>query len=137
MDIDFLDAHDRHWRDAEQLFASTRLANADHLYGMAAECGLKHLMSAFGMPVTNDGDPTRQADRKHADNVWARYETYRSGQLQGASFTLPASNPFIGWNISQRYASQSRFDQNRVERHRDGAETVHDLIKKARKDGLI
>nr|VFK54807.1 MAG: hypothetical protein BECKTUN1418F_GA0071002_105616 [Candidatus Kentron sp. TUN]VFK55380.1 MAG: hypothetical protein BECKTUN1418D_GA0071000_103118 [Candidatus Kentron sp. TUN]VFK60455.1 MAG: hypothetical protein BECKTUN1418E_GA0071001_105815 [Candidatus Kentron sp. TUN] len=47
MNADFFDAHNRHWQDWEQLFASERWANADHLYGMAAECGLKCLMQAF------------------------------------------------------------------------------------------
>jgi hypothetical protein len=42
MNADFLDAHYRHWQDAELLFGRGRLANADHLYGLAAECGLTH-----------------------------------------------------------------------------------------------
>lgn len=43
MQSDFLDAHNRHWQDAEQLFEAQRWANADQLFGMAAECGLKSL----------------------------------------------------------------------------------------------
>ncbi len=45
MQADFLDAHERHWQDAELLLTNQRLANADHLYGMSAECGLKRLCS--------------------------------------------------------------------------------------------
>ena len=45
---DFLDAMDRHWRDAELLRSSERLANADHLYGLSAECGLKALLEQDG-----------------------------------------------------------------------------------------
>ncbi len=41
MSVDFGDAHIRHWKDAELLYCVQHLANADHLYGMAAECGLK------------------------------------------------------------------------------------------------
>jgi len=41
MSIDFLDPHDRHWEDGERLFGVSRWANADHLYGLSAECGLK------------------------------------------------------------------------------------------------
>ena len=44
MYIDFLDAYLRQWEDAEMLFGSERWATADHLYGLAAECGLKRLM---------------------------------------------------------------------------------------------
>ncbi|WHF34964.1 hypothetical protein [Aeromonas salmonicida] len=47
MQADFLDAHARHWDDAESLLQAQRWANADHLYGMAAECGLKQLMRVF------------------------------------------------------------------------------------------
>ena len=31
MKADFLDAHNRHWKDAELLFNAKRWANADHL----------------------------------------------------------------------------------------------------------
>ena len=55
---DFYDAHHRHWEDAERLYHNERWANADHLYGIAAECGLKRLMIAFGMRCDANGDPT-------------------------------------------------------------------------------
>ena len=47
MNEDFLDAHLRHWTDAELLYAAQRWANADHLYGISAECGLKGLTETF------------------------------------------------------------------------------------------
>ena len=83
MTADFLDAHRRHLRDADALFDASRLANADHLYGMAAECGLKRLMIAFGMETDNTGAPKSQRDWIHVEKVWARYEAYRSGYVQG------------------------------------------------------
>jgi hypothetical protein len=133
---DFLDAHKRHSQDAESLFQSGRWANADHLFGLAAECGLKRLMLAFGMPFDSGGDmPKEQQDRKHADGIWGRYEAYRAGQYNG--YALPASNPFQNWDISQRYASVANFNQTRVEPHRNGAEEVKKLIRKARRDGLL
>ncbi|MHB8811216.1 MAG: SAM-dependent methyltransferase [Desulfobulbaceae bacterium] len=137
MDTDFLDAHLRHWQDAEQLFASNRLANADHLYGMAAECGLKRLMVAFGMPVRSIGSPANKSDWVHANQAWVRYEAYRSGHHQGVSFPLQTTNPFDDWDVSQRYANQINFDQVRVDSHRLGAETVRKLIRTAQKEGLI
>ena len=45
MKADFLDAHQRHWDDAEHLLQAQRWANADHLYGFAAECGLKAVVA--------------------------------------------------------------------------------------------
>ncbi len=138
MNSDFEDAHERHWEDAEILYSNSRWANADHLYGMAAECGLKRLMLAFGMPFDHGRDmPQDRLDRKHADGIWARYESYRCGHPRGAHYTLGTHNPFLNWNVSQRYAHRSNFDQPRAQTHRLGARAVRILIARARRDGLI
>ena len=138
LQADFLDAHHRHWDDAERLFVAGRWANADHLYGMAAECGLKRLMLAFGMPFDSTKDrPTSQPDRVHADGVWARFESYRCGHDAGAGYVLPGINPFADWHVSQRYAKQSQFDVARTTPHQTGANQVRQLIKKAELEGLI
>jgi len=138
MNADFLDAHHRHLRDADCLFSASHLANADHLYGMAAECGLKRLMIAFGMrPRPTDGAPEKREDREHADKVWIRYETYRSGHVHGVQYGLPSSTPFDDWRVSQRYAQEQCFDHARVEPHRAAAHTVRALVKNAEMAGLI
>jgi hypothetical protein len=138
MNSDFLDAHFRHWEDADQLFGMGCWANADQLFGMCAECGLKRLMRAFGMPFDVNRDrPQERQDREHADGVWARYEAYRSGHHQGAHYSLPTTNPYQNWHVSQRYANRNQFDEVRVRPHRDGAEEVRKLIQKARREGLI
>lgn len=69
MQADYLDAHNRHWQDAESLFDSNRSANADHLYGMAAECGLKRLMLAFGMKFDSAKDRPSSTDDRHLDSL--------------------------------------------------------------------
>ncbi|THF62037.1 SAM-dependent methyltransferase [Pseudothauera rhizosphaerae] len=138
MQADFLDAHERHWDDAERLFAEGRYANADHLYGMAAECGLKRLMVRFGMavnPVT--GSPTDNKDWKHANNIWARFESYRSGKVEGNDYGLPTPSPFDNWDASDRYAHQSNFNQAGVQVHQAGAAAICELIKKAQREGLL
>jgi len=138
MKADFLDALDRHWLDAELLHGNERWANADHLYGFAAESGLKGLMLEFGMPIDETKDiPSNEKDRKHADAIWARYESYRSGHHKGADYLLPEPNPFDNWRASDRYASQSQFDQVHVTPHRRGAELVRELVKKANLEGLL
>ncbi|KGM23062.1 hypothetical protein [Stenotrophomonas maltophilia] len=138
MQADFLDAHERHWDDAERLLQAQRWANADHLYGIAAECGLKRLMRAFGMPVNpSTGSPTDSKDWKHANNIWARFESYRSGHAQGAGYAMAAGNPFDSWDVSDRYAHQSNFNQARVQGHQAGAQAVRNLIAKAQREGLL
>lgn len=136
---DFYDAHERHWDDAELLFEKDRLANADHLYGMSAECGLKALMQAFDMPVDPERkDPRLRKDRVHLDgNLWQRYESYRSGHLSGPRYALPPQDYFRCWRINQRYANRGAFTRERVERHRTGAMRVRELVRRARLEGLL
>ena len=137
MNADFLDAHDRHWQDAELLVGQQRYANADHLYGMSAECGLKRLMMCFGMPVKTDGSPSAPKDRNHADKTWDRFESYRSGHVAGAAYAIGMDNPFADWKVDQRYAHRSEFDRRRVEAHRAGTENVRNLIAQARQQRSI
>ncbi|MFC7421049.1 hypothetical protein ACFQNF_14385 [Iodobacter arcticus] len=143
MNTDFLDAHDRHRQDADLLFEASRWANADHLYGVAAECGLKRLMMLFGMQVeATTGAPKNLQDRAHINeakkgSAWDRYESYRSGYTAGASYPLPTINPYADWDVAQRYAHQSHFDEVRAKVHQNGANVVHVLIKKAKLDGLF
>lgn len=138
MQSDFSDAHLRHWQDAEHLYQAERWANADHLFGLAAECGLKSLMSVFGMPFDRVRDrPEQSHDRKHVDAIWLRYETYRSGYHQGTAYTLPAGTPFQDWDIAQRYANQSAFESDRVSKHRNASDAVRRLINQAKRDGLL
>lgn len=134
---DFLDAHERHWTDAEGLFAAERFANADHLYGMATECGLKRLMMRFGMTVDEKGNPTKRQDWKHVKDIWARFETYRSGKVEGVDYGLPTPSPFDNCSVDDRYAHQSHFDKVRVQSHQTGARTVRNLVAKAQREGLI
>lgn len=137
MQADFLDAHERHFNDAERLAKAQRWANADHLYGIAVECGLKRLMLAFGMPFDVDSnDPSKSADRKHANEIWVRFESYRCGHAHGTEYALP-ENAFADWNVSQRYERQSCFDQVRVLPHQQGAGIVQAMIQKAQRDGLV
>jgi len=138
MQADFLDAHERHWKDAEMLFAQGRFANADHLYGVAAECGLKRLMVRFGMvinPIT--GSPVDSKNWKHANNIWSRFDGYRGGKVEGVDYGLPTLNPFSNWDVSDRYAHQSNFSQTSVQIHQAGAAAICELIKKAQREGLL
>lgn len=134
MNSDFLDAHHRHLRDADSLLSASRLANADHLYGMAAECGLKRLMIAFGMQTDAAGAPVnRKTDWIHAEKVWQRYEAYQSGHADGAQYGLPLENPFSEWKAEQRYAAESHFTLTLVQPHKQAAHLIHQLVEKAKK----
>ncbi|MFW7194423.1 SAM-dependent methyltransferase [Enterobacter sp. BNK-29] len=138
MSTDFVDSHDRHLVDANQLFSSGRFANADQLYGFSVECGLKSLMKAFGMPFDNVKQmPQKSSDTVHADKVWDRFESYRSSHTSGAGYQLNGTNPFQDWNASQRYYNQSSFDAAKVSPHKAAADQVNQLIRKAKLAGLV
>lgn len=130
MKADFQDAHIRHWTDAEYLFQAQRWANADHLYGVAAECGLKALIeTGQGAPLSSP-DFVHVMEHRKASNAWERYVSYHAGKL-GPKFTLPDENPFTDWDISDRYASREYFNIERVQAHQRGARLVHQLHKQA------
>ncbi len=89
-----LDAHERHWENAELLMGNERFANAGHLYGISAECGLKRLMQQFCMQMTAAGDKPRiEGDRVHADKVFGRFESYRSGHHFGTNYNVGSTKP--------------------------------------------
>lgn len=140
MQADFHDAHKRHFEDAEFLYRDNRLANADQLYGVSAECGLKALMLKLGMPFDTDKDrPTNNDDRTHINKLWDRFEVYRSGHVSGANLAciLPSENPFLIWNISNRYAKTTDITQAMVDNHKTAATQVKKLVKRAQQEGLL
>ena len=91
---DFFDAHRRHWEDAETLFGRHRWANADQLYGLSAECGLKAAMMTLGMHIDTVGRP-EPSYRVHVQKLWPIFETF-GGDRDGARYLspLPSGRPF-------------------------------------------
>lgn len=83
------------------------------------------------------GIPTDRKDRVHANGLWARFESYRSGHVLATGYALPPSSPFDDWDVSHRYAHQSNFNFVRAGLHRLGALAVCQLIKKAQMEGLL
>ncbi|MEE8525688.1 MAG: hypothetical protein V3T72_17260, partial [Thermoanaerobaculia bacterium] len=111
MRFDYREAALRHWQDAKYLGAGKRPANADQLYGLAAECALKYAMVvALGAPMTPAGDLIDRSHRRHIDELWSEYQTSVAGR-RGSRFLSPlsrfADNPFKDWSIARRYAADS------------------------------
>jgi hypothetical protein len=136
MKSDFYNAFHRHWNDAEYLLKDSRWGNASQLYAYSTECGLKCLMASFGMKLDpQTGIPPNQ-DRVHADEIWDRYEVYRTG-AGAAHYSLPQDNPFAGWHISDRYANDANFNQCGAASYRKGAKAVKRLVIQALLDGRV
>ena len=128
---DFADAHLRHGDDAELLFDSKRLAGADHLYGMSAECGLKAVMERLGMEVDAAGTPKDSHYKKHIHELWPIFKDFIQNRKQ-ARFRLPPDEPFADWSHHDRYVHRSGFDERKVCRHRCGAQQIRSLVERAR-----
>lgn len=120
---DFADARERHWSDAEVLLAGGCWANADHLYGFSAECGLKLIMQRLGMRL-DDGLPPREY-REHVNVLWRLFQDFAE-RHDGARYLqhLPDGEPFADWSVADRYARRSAFGEELVAPHREAARTV-------------
>lgn len=130
-DADFVDAHRRHWTDAELLYGDRRWPNADHLYGLSAECGLKAVMRRLGMPAE-----TPREYREHLPKLWSKFEDYAKDRDGGRCLQLlPGDQPFADWSIDDRYAHRKHFDQGQVGPHRKAAQGIHVMVESMEQDG--
>ena len=135
---DFANAHVRHWRDAELLFQDGRWANADQLYGLSAECGLKAVMVADGLPIDTDGSPRNRKYRKHVDTLWGIFRAFVQGRRTGRLLHhLPQSNLFASWSINNRYANGVHFNEQAVDPHRTAARRVHNFYLRLKVNGHV
>ena len=127
---DFADAHGRHWEDAELLFDRKRWANADHLYGLSAECGLKAVMRSLGMPV-DAGEKPRGKYMQHMPGLWPVFLDFvdRRSDMPAAR-TIPDGECFRDWSIHDRYAHRQWFRRDNVETHRRGAQEILDMVER-------
>ena len=126
---DYADAHDRHWKDEERLFACPAWANADHLYGLSAECGLKAVLESEGQAI----DPLY---RLHVDRLWPAFVSFAQGRTGATHLSmLPTDTPFHDWRVGQRYAYQGHFGQASVAPHRDAALAVRAMFQSATQGG--
>ena len=135
MSIDFYDAFIRHDADAKLLLKKGRWANADHHYGLAAECALKALLLKQGIPSSN-GDIDRQYQhyKKHINDLWDNYQLFMQTRID---YALPDNNTFQDWDISQRYAPVKEITEEATRKHAEAVATVKQVIRKALFDGVL
>lgn len=125
----YADAHRRHLKDANLLFCKARWPNADHLYGLSAECGLKVVIKTLVGQVPKEY-------RKHVNKLWPIYCTLIEGR--GETRYLMDGEPFRDWKdwkMEDRYAHCGHVDRERAQRHREGAEEVRHMLENVAVDG--
>lgn len=113
--VDFFEASGRHYTDATLLHGAGRHTNAGHLYGFAAECGVKALLVDCGYPTDIDGDLKKTPEvpilpaRKHIDELSKLLQQIvasLSGR-DGARYLaqVPNLGEFADWSVSHRYCA--------------------------------
>ena len=122
---DFADAHRRHLEDAYLLFENAHWPNADHLYGLSVECGLKAIMLRLGMDVA-----LRPEHKKHLPELWLLFEHF-AREHDGSRYVdmLSEHERFADWSINNRYARSCKFQDENVDPHRDAARGVSEVVQ--------
>jgi hypothetical protein len=122
MTINFHKASERHWKDADLLEKQLRPENADHLFGLSAECAIKAAMATLGAPLKSNGDLSDQY-QLHVDQLWDKFQHFAQGpHLSRYAALLGRSNPFRDWRIIQRYYEDGHLqNSNKLPGHRNGA----------------
>lgn len=129
---DFSNAASRSWRDADFLLQDARLATADHLFGVSAECALKAVMVALS------GTKLSHRYKIHLPSLWDEFIAYMPSSGTNAYASLLAENPFNkSWDVSDRYGHDTAFTQVRVDKHRDAALQAQRVLEQARLDGRL
>ena len=131
----FIDAHERHWEDAELLFECRRWANADQLYGFSAECGLKAVLEAEEMPIDETGMPSHEF-RKHVRELWPVFIEFMTKKEISKPLwdEFPDGEPFKDWSHHDRYAHRGCFRSDKVQQHRDAAKAISHMVKQYLQD---
>lgn len=119
----YADAALRHWRDANLLEEGNRVENADHLYGFAAECGIKKVLAV--LPAFSPTGMLEVNYKEHINILWGRVN-YQSLQKSypALSALLKSTNPFSDWHVKQRYAADSEISKMAMELHRKSASRI-------------
>jgi hypothetical protein len=139
MSTDFCDAAYRHHTDAGLLSDRKSVPNADHLYGISAECSLKAVMIGLGAP-SQDGDLQESPHRQHINKLWSEYQAFLKGRT-ASRYLAPlgdlALEPFADWRVDQRYAHRSEITAKELAGHAKAARACLVALERARADGRV
>jgi HEPN domain-containing protein len=137
---DFRAAARRHYVDAAFLLDDSRVPNADHLAGLAAECGLKAILEGwYGAQVLGDFlEWNGERVRSHVNRLWGELSTALAGRT-GATLTalLLASAPFTGWDVADRYRDGTAVSDQSARDHVGTAKKVIEILEQAILDGIV
>lgn len=141
----------RHRDDGVFLHDDRRLANADHLYGLAVECMLKGLLLrcvpevSMSRPSPSVGKPQWKGPGArsskglgHLPELW----TEVGGRLRGRTGSqlfglLDNSEPFMQWNVADRYCDGQSVTEVDVQARRHATDQILALVQQAILGGTL
>ena len=141
--VDFHQAARRHFNDAELLFNLTRRANAGHLYGFAAECGVKALLVWKGYPSDPvSGEIIEKRPNKFrvhihdlTKNINMVY-TFLDGRGAAKYLAMiPSIGDFSDWKTDHRYYIESELPPSVSSWRNASREIMHMLDQAMLDDG--
>jgi hypothetical protein len=140
---DFKAVARRHYQDALYLLEGRRWPNADHLAGVAAECGLKAMLldylgatlDPWDMPVHPQATTKRQR-LGHVNQLWGQLPLIVRGR-SARPFTglLTWQDPFNGWDIADRYSDGKAVSETDADGHVTTAGKILLMIQQAEVTG--
>lgn len=133
MSTDFYNAFYRHATDADLLLDKERWANADHHYGLAAECALKAILLQQGIS-SKGGDIADPKYKQHIDKLWDKYQSFMQTKN---TYVLPTRNSFHDWSIDQRYAHENDITEQTARNHGAAVASLKKIVKKAELAGVL
>lgn len=144
--VDFFEASRRHYADAMLLRGEGCDPNAGHLFGFAAECGVKALLVDCGYPTDQDGDlgkpgPSVPDAKKHIAELTGLLQQLvasLSGR-DGAKYLgqIPNLTDFADWKASHRYYAAASIPPS-LDRWQTAAGEVQQMLQNLQIDkGVI
>lgn len=141
--VDYQQATKRHFDDGILLEHSQRIPNAGQLYGFGAECGLKALFVALGVPVEADGGFDKNSKlRVHIDKLskpgWIANSPALSSGRNGAKYfgMVPSLGDFSDWSTDHRYCSIAAIPVS-IAKWRQAANEIGQMLDQALLDRVL
>ena len=119
----YSDAAVRHWKDAQLLERENCVENADHHFGVAAECAVKKVLVAF--PAFSTAGVLEKAYKTHINALWGQVGHQSLHKTYPKLYALiKAANPFSDWDVNQRYLADGGISKAAMELHKQSARRV-------------
>lgn len=120
-------AAERHLKAAEHLYEEKNMhCVAGYLFGIAAECAIKHMMrqGGFAAQFPQNKDKKNNPMYAHFPNLKILLRSYIHGRKAQMLLAVIDDRFMQDWDISMRYTSTRSIPKKRVDRWREQAHTI-------------